>query len=179
MATAIMSALPSGFRRDHGVPIYVHEADAAMARGETKKNVGMGPMSIGPFLRFMWYAGRRGGLRTTPIKEVRTFTDGDTLDLPGSPRIIRIPGHTPGSVAIHVPSVDALFVGDALTTGNVLTGATGPQPAPFTMDPALAMASLSKLEAVPATWVLPGHGPPWSGGSSEAMRLVRAAAQSA
>ena len=123
-------------RRDHGVPVHVHEADAAFARGEDKKSVRMGPMKIGPMLRFMWYAGRKGGLRTTPIKEVETFTDGETLQLPGSPRIIHIPGHTPGSVAIHVPSVDALFVGDALTTGHVLTGATGPAPAPFTMDPA-------------------------------------------
>ncbi|MEA2651837.1 MAG: hypothetical protein QOI85_1558 [Chloroflexota bacterium] len=163
-------------RRDHAVPIYVHEADAAFARGEDKKSVPTGPMKIGPFLRFMWYAGRKGGLRTTPIKEVQTFTDGVALDLPGSPRIIHIPGHTPGSVAVHVPSVDALFVGDALTTGHVLTGVTGPGPAPFTMDPAKALESLRKLEAFPAKWVLPGHGAPWSGGSAEAIRLYRAAA---
>ena len=164
-------------RRDHGIPIHVHEDDAALARGETKKSVGMGPMKIGPMLRFLWYAGRRGGLRTTPIKDVETFTDGQTLDLPGSPRIIHIPGHTPGSVAIHVSAAEALFVGDALTTGHVLTGATGPGPAPFTMDPALAIESLSKLEAIHATWVLPGHGAPWNRGASEAIRLVRVAAQ--
>ncbi|HEX7173450.1 MAG TPA: MBL fold metallo-hydrolase [Candidatus Limnocylindria bacterium] len=162
-------------RRDHGVPVFVHAADAALARGEAKKRVGMGPMKIRPLLRFLWYAGRRGGLRTTPITEVSTFADGDTLDLPGQPRIIHIPGHTPGSVAVHVPSVDALFVGDALTTGHVLTGGTGPQPAPFTMDPEAALASMAKLEAASATWVLPGHGAPWAGGVAEAMRLVRAA----
>ena len=127
-------------------------------------------MKIGPMLRFMWYAGRRGGLRTTPIKEVETFTDGATLNLPGSPRIIHIPGHIPGSVAIHVPSVDVLFVGDALTTGHVLTGAIGPQPAPFTMNPGLALESLSKHEAIPATWVLPGHGAPWNRGTAEPPR---------
>jgi glyoxylase-like metal-dependent hydrolase (beta-lactamase superfamily II) len=163
-------------RRDHGVAIHVHEADASLARGQTKKDIGMGPMKIGPMLRFMWYAGRKGGLRATPIKEVETFTDGVTLELPGSPRIIHIPGHTPGSVAIHVPSVDALFVGDAVTTGHVLTGATGPGPAPFTMDSALALESLAKLEATTARWVLPGHGAPWSGGVADAIRLVRAAA---
>lgn len=161
-------------RREHGIPVHVHEADAAFARGETKKKVPMGPMKIGPLLRFFWYTGRRGGLRTTPIAEVSTFADGDTLDLPGRPRIIHIPGHTPGSVAIHAPSVDALFVGDALTTGHVLTGATGPQPAPFSMEPSVALASLAKLEATAATWVLPGHGAPWSGGITEAVRLVRA-----
>lgn len=165
-------------RREHGVPVYVHAADAALARGETKKRVSMSGARVGPFLRFLWYAGRRGGLRTTPVADVRTFTDGATLDLPGSPRIIAMPGHTPGSVAIHVPAVDAVFVGDALTTGDVLTGATGPRPAPFTMDPAGALGSLTRIETIQATWILPGHGAPWSGGVGEAVRQVRAAAAS-
>jgi glyoxylase-like metal-dependent hydrolase (beta-lactamase superfamily II) len=160
-------------RREHGVPIHVHEADAPRARGEVKKNAGMGPVKIGPLLRFLWYAGRRGGLRVPPVTEVVTFAAGDTLDLPGSPRIVHLPGHTPGSVAIHVPSVDAVFVGDALTTGHVLTGAVGPQPAPFTLEPEAALASLAALEALEATWVLPGHGAPWSGGVAEAVKRIR------
>jgi glyoxylase-like metal-dependent hydrolase (beta-lactamase superfamily II) len=166
-------------RREHGVPVHVHELDAAMARGETKKAAGLGPWKIGPLLRFMWYAGRRGGLRTTPVTEVRTFTHGEILDLPGAPRIIHIPGHTPGSVAVHVPAVDAVFVGDALTTGHVLTGATGPQPAPFTLEAEQALTSLAKLDSVAASWVLPGHGAPWSGGAAEAVRRVLESAASA
>jgi glyoxylase-like metal-dependent hydrolase (beta-lactamase superfamily II) len=164
-------------RSDHGVPVYVHEADAARARGEVKKgNAGMGSFRIGPLLRFLWYAGRRGGLRTTWLREVKTVTDGDVLDLPGAPRIVGMGGHTPGSVAIHVPAVDAVFAGDALTTGHVLTGETGPRPAPFTLDPDAALSALDRLAAIPATWVLPGHGAPFSGGSAEAVRLVREAA---
>jgi glyoxylase-like metal-dependent hydrolase (beta-lactamase superfamily II) len=79
-------------------------------------------------------------------------------------------------VAVHVPAVDALFVGDAMTTGHVLTGERGPRPAPFTLEPQRALASLAKLDAVQATWVLPGHGPPWHDGVAEAIRLVRAVA---
>jgi glyoxylase-like metal-dependent hydrolase (beta-lactamase superfamily II) len=161
-------------RRERGVPVYVHEADAGRARGEVKKPMsGWGPVKIGPLLGFLAYSGRKGGLRITPVTELSTFADGVTLDVPGAPRIIHIPGHTPGSVAIHVPSVDAVFLGDAFTTRSVLTGETGPRPAPFTLDPAGAAASLAKLEAIEATWVLPGHGEPWNGGLAEAIRLIR------
>jgi glyoxylase-like metal-dependent hydrolase (beta-lactamase superfamily II) len=164
-------------RRDHGVPVFAHEADAPRARGEDRKpNASGGPMKIGPLLRFLWYAGRKGGLRTRWISEVETVTDGATVDLPGAPQVIHVPGHTPGSIAVHVPSVDAVFVGDALTTGHVLTGATGPQPAPFTLDPGRALESLSRIEGLGVTWVLPGHGAPWNGGVADAVRLVRAAA---
>ncbi|MCP6756581.1 hypothetical protein NL533_33655, partial [Klebsiella pneumoniae] len=71
---------------------------------------------------------------------------------------------------MHVPAIDVVFMGDAFTTRSVLTGEVGPRPAPFTLDPAQARASLAKLDAVDATWVLPGHGEPWSGGLAEALR---------
>jgi glyoxylase-like metal-dependent hydrolase (beta-lactamase superfamily II) len=163
-------------RRERGVPVYVHELDATRARGEVKKDISWGKVKIGPLTRFIWYSGRRGGLKVTPVSEVVTFADGEVLDLPGSPLVIHIPGHTPGSVAFHVPAVDAVFVGDAMTTGHVLTGAVGPQPAPFTLDPEQALASLDQVEALQAKWVLPGHGAPWSGGVEEAVRLIREAA---
>jgi glyoxylase-like metal-dependent hydrolase (beta-lactamase superfamily II) len=72
-----------------------------------------------------------------------------------------------------VPAVSALFVGDAMTTRHVLTGVEGPQPAPFTFDPAEALQSLTRLEGVTADWLLPGHGPPWTGGVPEAVRQIR------
>lgn len=108
--------------------------------------------------------------------ELQTFRGGDVLDLPGSPRVVHLPGHTDGSVAFHVPLVDAVMVGDAMTTRNVLTGVTGPQPAPFTLEPARALDSLSALAEVDARWVLPGHGPSWDGGAAEAVARVRTAA---
>lgn len=164
-------------RQANGIVVHVHEDDAARARGEIKKpNSGWGPVKLRSLLGFVWYSGRHGGFRIRPVSEVTTFADGEVLDLPGSPRIIHVPGHTPGSVAVHVPAVDALFVGDAMTTGNVLTGERGPRPAPFTLDPEGALASLAKLEAIPATWVLPGHGAPWRGGVAEAIRQYREAA---
>jgi glyoxylase-like metal-dependent hydrolase (beta-lactamase superfamily II) len=163
--------------REQGIPAYLHPADDARARLEVKKpSSGWGPVKAGPLAGFLWYSAREGGLRPKPVGELRPAEDGQVLDVPGSPRIIHLPGHTPGSVAVHVPAVDALFMGDTMTTRNVLTGATGPKPAPFTLEPGQALASLDRLSEVDATWVLPGHGPAWDGGVTEAVRLIREAA---
>ncbi|GAA1845309.1 MBL fold metallo-hydrolase [Agromyces salentinus] len=163
-------------RRDHGVPVFVHEADAARAKGEESTKPEWGRMRLGATTRFLWYALRKDGLRTTPLAEVVAVRDGDVLDLPGAPEIISLPGHSPGSIAIHVPSVDAVFVGDGLTTRHVLTGTEGPQPAPFTDDPAEAIASLQRISGLGATWVIPGHGAPWRGGVEQAIAAVERAA---
>jgi len=161
-------------RRDHGVPVYIHQEDAARARGEVKSKPSWGRIKLGPTIGFFWYALRKGATRVDYLTEVVGVRDGQVLDLPGAPRIIGLPGHSAGSIGIHVPITDAIFVGDALTTRQVLTGQRGPQPAPFTDDPQRAMASLSHLEVIPAKWLLPGHGTPWSGGVAEAVRAARA-----
>jgi glyoxylase-like metal-dependent hydrolase (beta-lactamase superfamily II) len=163
-------------RAEGGIPVHIHESDAARARGEVRKRAtGWGPVRIRPLAGFLLYSARRGGLRIPPVPELVTFTDGVTLDVPGAPRVIGLPGHTPGSVAFHMPAVDAVFVGDALTTRSVLTGETGPRPAPFTLDQPRAAASLERLADVPARWVLPGHGDAWSDGVGEALHRYRAA----
>ena len=162
-------------RTERRTPVSVHELDAALARGEVPNPAkGFGPIRLGALLGFLLWTGRRGGLRIRTLGEVATFGDGATLDVPGAPRVIHVPGHTPGSAALHVPALDALLVGDAFATKAVTTGATGPRIAPFTADPAQALTSLERLRDVEARWVLPGHGEPWTGGLEEAIRLVNA-----
>ncbi len=161
-------------RRDHGVPVYVHGADAERAKGINLVTPKFGAIRPGPFLRLMGYTVAKAGFRTTYLTSVTEVSDGQVLDAPGSPRIISLPGHSPGSIAIHVPAVDAVFVGDALTTRHVLTGRRGPGPAPFTGDRALAIESLERLRATGAKWVLPGHGTPWSEGVDAAVDAVKA-----
>jgi glyoxylase-like metal-dependent hydrolase (beta-lactamase superfamily II) len=163
-------------RRDHGVPIFIHGADAARARGAVKPKTTWGRFKPGATARFLWYATRKGGWKTTYLTEVTEIEDGQVLDLPGKPLIIGMPGHSPGSIAVYSPVADAVFVGDALTTRHVLTGRHGPQPAPFTDDPARALASLDRLADLDANWVLPGHGTPWNGGVLEAIGQTTAAA---
>ena len=137
---------------------------------------GWGPVKLRPLAGFLAYSARRGGLRPPRVTDVEILEVDATLDLPGSPRVIAMPGHTPGSVAFAMPSVDAVFVGDAMTTRHVLTGATGPRRAPFTLDQAEADASFQRLAQIEAHWVLPGHGPAWSGGTGEAVQRYDGAA---
>jgi glyoxylase-like metal-dependent hydrolase (beta-lactamase superfamily II) len=161
--------------RGRGVPVSVHELDAALARGEVPNPAkGGGPIRPLPLLRFLLLGIRRGALRTKTLGEVGTFGDGVTLDVPGAPRVVLVPGHTPGSAALHVASRDVLFAGDALATYAVTNGSSGPMIAPFSADPAQAVASLDRLAGIEAGLVLPGHGLPWTGGVAEAVRRVRA-----
>ena len=163
-------------RSETGVPIYIHTADAARAKGGPKPKNAKQTMKIGPTLGFLAYTIRKGGLRTHWLTEVTELHGGETLDLPGAPQIIALPGHSEGSIAVFIPSIDAVFVGDGLTTRHVLTGAVGPAPAPFTDEPAEAIASLRALVSTGATWVLPGHGAPSRDGIDAAVAAVESAA---
>jgi glyoxylase-like metal-dependent hydrolase (beta-lactamase superfamily II) len=167
-------------RRELRVPVSVHELDALLAQGKVPNPAkGMGPVRPMPLLRFLALSMRLGGWHIDRLTEVATFGDGATLDVPGSPRVVLVPGHTPGSVALHVTGHDALFVGDAIATVAVTTGTRGPQIAPFTADAEQALASLDRLAGIDAAWLLPGHGQPWTGGTAAAVAAVRESAAAA
>jgi glyoxylase-like metal-dependent hydrolase (beta-lactamase superfamily II) len=162
-------------RRECGWPVRVHELDAALARGEVPNPAkGGGPMRPLPLARFAWWSIRHGA-RIHHLGAVSTYGDGATLDVPGSPRVTLVQGHTPGSAVLHFAGHDALLVGDALCTYAVTTGRRGPQIAPFSADPQLALENLSKIELIDAKLVLPGHGPAWTAGPEGAVRAVRSA----
>lgn len=163
-------------RREQSWPVSVHELDAALARGEVPNPAkGSGTSTrLGPILGFAWFGLRHGALRQLHLGEVSTFGDGATLDVPGSPRVIHLPGHTPGSAALVLADRSAVLIGDALATYAVTNGERGPQIAPYTADRERALTSLSRLEGLDAQHVLPGHGPIWSQGIDSAIERVRA-----
>jgi len=161
-------------RDEHGVPISVHELDAALARGEAPNpSAGMGERRLVSLLSFLFWGMRRGALRAKPLTEVGTFGAGATLDVPGALQVIHTPGHTPGNTALHAVGLDALFAGDTLSTLAVTTGREGPQVPPFSADPDAALDSLTEIEAVDAAWLLPGHGAPWTDGVAAAVAAAR------
>ena len=166
-----------GVRVDAPAPVYVQEADERMARtGKAHKREG----SMVPYLRhaavwkFFAMGARNGGLKTTKVGEVTTFVDGD-LDVPGHPRVIPTPGHSPGHVSLHLPDRGVLIAGDALCTYNPLTGARGPQllPRAFAADAQQGLASLDALERIDAGTMLFGHGEPWADGPAAAVARAR------
>jgi glyoxylase-like metal-dependent hydrolase (beta-lactamase superfamily II) len=167
-------------RRESGWTVSVHELDAALARGEVPnpaKGAGTS-MRLAPLLSFLLWSARRGALRQMHLGVVSTFGDGATLDVPGAPRVVHVPGHTPGSAALFLAQERILLVGDALATYAVSNGSRGPQLAPFTANADDAIASLGRLEGLDAQYVLPGHGAPWTDGIGSAVAEVRRRAQS-
>ncbi|MGY1895672.1 MBL fold metallo-hydrolase [Nocardia gipuzkoensis] len=61
---------------------------------------------------------------THPEAAYRLLADGDRIPLADTEiRILHTPGHSPGSVALHLPAAAAVFTGDTLFAGG--PGATG------------------------------------------------------
>lgn len=167
--------------RRAGVPVFVHTADAEMARtgkGHTRER------SLLPYLRHRaaWrlVAAYATAGRPRHLAEVTTFGGGAQLDVPGRPRVIATPGHSPGHCALELPGRGVVLAGDALCTWNPLTGRRGPQimPDAFNHSSEMAMASLRSLEGVDADLLLVGHGEPWKQPVAEAVVRAREAGPS-
>ena len=165
------------------VPVWVHQADEALAKGaKAGKNDGKASAYLlrVEFYRTVLSLARRGAMRLIPVREVSTFADGETLDVPGRPRVVHAPGHTPGCAALLLEGRRVLLAGDVLATRNPLTGRVGPQvmPSGLNRDTPMALRSLDVLDAITADVLLPGHGDPWTEGPPEAARLARLAGPS-
>ena len=152
-------------RRELGVPVHVHDADAELALRPRSplRSLRPAPRALPVVAGFV--ATRAFWPRA--VEDVRRF-DGGTLPVPGAPRVVPTPGHTPGHVAFHFPDRDALVAGDAVVTVDPFTASRGPQlvstPAPA--DAAQALASLDAIAATGAATVLTGHGPAWRDGAA-------------
>jgi glyoxylase-like metal-dependent hydrolase (beta-lactamase superfamily II) len=158
--------------------VWIHEADElAVTTGQATKPDGA--MSAYLFklqlYKTMISLGRRGASKMIPVHEVSTFGHGETLELPGRPRVIHAPGHTAGSCALLLEDKGVLFAGDVLSTWNPLTGDMGPQimPAAMNANTDEALSSLDELDDIAADTVLPGHGEPWKEGVASAVKLAR------
>ncbi len=165
--------------REAGARVLIHRADGATLAKPGPKSGDASPIHLLPQLRRpqLWRFAihfARNGAMPSKIEGAETFGGDDVLDVPGSPRVIATPGHTPGHCVLLFG--DVLFAGDALCTLDPVTGQRGPRlmPRAMNVDNDQALESLGAIEHVEAAWVLPGHGEPWPGGA-EAVALARAA----
>jgi glyoxylase-like metal-dependent hydrolase (beta-lactamase superfamily II) len=172
-----------GFGREaqeNGLRVQVHEDEETRALGTYEGTTAIKPTQM-PLWRpavwsFLVALLKVGILKHPALDSVETFTDGETLDLPGRPRVIHTPGHTEGHASFLVGSI--LFSGDALVMQDLFGR---DRSTPFVMqdafhnDPARVRESLGLLEAVDAELVLPGHGEPFAGSPAEMVRLARRA----
>ncbi|WP_204029945.1 MBL fold metallo-hydrolase [Sinosporangium siamense] len=94
--------------------------------------------------------------------------DGDSLDGWGEPvHVVHVPGHTLGSIALHLPGSALLFPGDIIATaeGRAILG-------PFNIDRDHAVASFRRLVDLDPEIVCVPHGDPIT---SDASAVLRAA----
>ena len=173
--------------RQAGADVWVHQRDAAaLAGGARAANRQAKPeRSLLPYLirrpatlRAIAYTARMGGFTGSKVTDPRTI-DADRLlaDVPGRPRVITLPGHTPGSTGYLFADRGLLFTGDALVTYDGSTGRHGPTipSRAFTHDSRAALASLTELGTIDATLLLPGHGEPFAGTPADAAAQARSA----
>ena len=168
--------------RSLGSRVYAHPEDAPRVGGD--KDVPIAGRAR--YLLRPWYAAYmvrllvKGITKVPSVTELHSFSDGDVVDVPRSPRVVHVPGHTAGSCALLLEQDSILFTGDSLVTTDVTRGRRkGPQiiRGPDTEDASLAVESLAILAETRATTVLPGHGDPWNEGIRRAVDLARAADQ--
>ena len=161
----------------YGVPVFVGAADADELAARHKPSAPRDSMRLRPLAGFLVYGLTKGGVRRMAIEEVTEIVGATTLDVPDRQLSSPLPGHTPGSVAYHVPMADAIFMGDAMTTRSVVTGVVGPALGPFTVDPyrrprrSAPSMGWRPVESCPATAILdrrPARSPPPDPGASRA-----------
>jgi glyoxylase-like metal-dependent hydrolase (beta-lactamase superfamily II) len=145
--------------------VLVHELDAPVVRGERTP-----PR---PVLRGGWRLAapllRRAGQPPRATRVDRELRDGDEIDLDGGARVVHVPGHTAGSIAVYVPGRKLLFTGDA--AGSAL--GLGPPRGPFGLfneDHEQARASFRRLAELDFEVACFGHGKPLDREASLAFR---------
>jgi glyoxylase-like metal-dependent hydrolase (beta-lactamase superfamily II) len=144
-------------------PFMVHAADAPVLRGERGQ-----PLPDRADLPG-WERDLFDGLppipAPTPVRVDRELADGDVLDFGGGAHVIGIPGHTDGSIALHLPAHRLLFAGDTVANvgGHTMLGV-------FNVDRQAAAKSFHRLSELDLSMVCVGHGDPVTGDASARLR---------
>jgi hydroxyacylglutathione hydrolase len=99
--------------------------------------------------------GGMSAIELDPVRDLRTFADGDVLTLAGfAIEVLHTPGHTPGSSCFRVDDDVVICTGDLVFAGTIGRSDFA------NSDPTAMRASLARFLLLPDDLrVLPGHGP--------------------
>ena len=146
-----------------GAQVLAHSLDTPVVRGDAP------PPSPSGALRLLRPLLARA-MQPAPAAAVdRELADGDEVDLGGGAKVLHVPGHTAGSIALHLPQRRLLFAGDAAVNALGL----GPPSGPFGMfnaDRAQTRESFRKLAELDFDVACFGHGKPLDKDASRAFR---------
>lgn len=100
-----------------------------------------------------------------PVQVDRVLREGDDLGWDRPTEVIEVPGHTPGSIAIHLPAERLLFTGDNIASveGRAILG-------PFNVARQGAIRSFRRLAELDVEIACFGHGDPILGRAGRALR---------
>jgi glyoxylase-like metal-dependent hydrolase (beta-lactamase superfamily II) len=145
----------------YGAEILAHRLDAPVVRGEEPV-----PDPVLDDWERPLYAHGLTVPEAPPTRVDRELTDGEELPFGGGAQVVHCPGHTPGSIGIHLPRHKVLFTGDSVAmVGRVALGV-------FNTDPAQAQASFRRLAALDHEVACFGHGGPLIGDAAAALRAA-------
>lgn len=150
-----------------GATVYAHQADAPIVRGERRRDEPV----ITEFERPYWDRVTALGVTSMTIPPATVdveLTGGEELDFGDGARILSIPGHTAGSIAVHLPAHGVLFAGDTVAC----LPETGVIPGAFNIDHTALLDSFRLLAELDPEVVCVGHGASVVSGAGEAMRAV-------
>ncbi|QWF82724.1 MBL fold metallo-hydrolase [Amycolatopsis sp. CA-230715] len=142
----------AALRAATGAEVIAHRAEAALIRGEV-------PAPFPDLLdweRPLWEQIGEPELLTGPPTHVdREVADGEILDFGGGAQALSVPGHTDGSLALHLPAHGVLFTGDAIANTE-----SGPIVGVFNTDHEQAAKSYHRMAALDVGIACFGHGDP-------------------
>jgi glyoxylase-like metal-dependent hydrolase (beta-lactamase superfamily II) len=146
-----------------GVPVLAGVGDATSIRGQAAM-----PPPVFEDWEIPIYERVSAGLPDVapPVPVVHELHDGDVLDFGGGAEVLSIPGHTEGSIAIHLPRHGVLFTGDTIANvGSVMLGT-------FNQDRARTVASFQRLATLDVETACFGHGEPIASGAGSRIREI-------
>lgn len=145
-----------------GAPVLAHGLDAPVIRGEQPVPE---PLLLDWELPLWQHALTVPQAPPTAVEQ--ELKDGEVLPFGDGAVVVHAPGHTPGSIGVHLPEHGVLFTGDCVAgVGQVMLGV-------FNVDRTRAVESMLRLAALAPSVACFGHGGPLA--SDTAATLLAAA----